>query len=420
MLFGVLFFFKNLFLFLLFLDSSNGVDRNECVVCQDRDVKRSKCRIFTWEDLKVSRSVAEEIFGDRCFDDQKILYICDRCSTDIRNVGKKGARQDVSTNFVCTCCHKNSQWRKEFVCFLRENYDFNHPVIKEALSAEVRKRNQRKEFICKLCHNCLKKSTKNREPQVPKNAKCLEISWKIQKGNKMYVRNNWHCIIQKLQKCRTYQELETKVKELETEEHISVKWNRLMSSDKKDIIAQSLIPEDCVLNDAVAVYSSPDGSCFFNSLSRLCYGNEMHAEEIRVRTIIEAVRNKSSYLDHNYLCRYHHVGHSRDAHLADIYMALGNQNLQGLGLEQFYEGEVLQLCGSGTYAGVWQFHQAANVINTPIQGIFPSGANSHVRQELNRKFFPMKVQERSSFVCIMWTKTHASLSLPNHFVPLIR
>jgi len=383
-------------------------------------VRRSNCRIFSWQDLRVDRSIVKEIFQQRCFDEQKILYICNRCSGDIRNVGKRTVHDEQLKTFVCTCCHQYSEVRRDFVIFSKESYDFKHPIVLEALCTEVRKRNQRKEFICKSCHKCLKKSRENVEPQMPANAKCLNISLKVQKGRKCYTRNNWHAILENFQRSSSYTELEEKVKNIDADDHVTVESNKVLSSDRMDSVAQTLIPKDCVWNDSIAVHATPDGSCFFNSLSRVCFGNEEHANELRARIVIEAVKNKRLYLDHSYLCRGHQFQYNGDVHQGDIYMALGNDSLQGLKREQFYEGEIMELCKFASYAGVWQFHQAANVINIPIQGIYPEKCNPAIRKELNRKFFPKVMKEHHHLVCLMWTRWGSDGGLPNHFVPVFR
>ena len=55
---------------------------------------------------------------------------------------------------------------------------------------------------------------------------------------------------------------------------------------------------DCRDPEPFPVRTSPDNSCFVNSFARLLYGSELHANEMRVRVVVEAVTNEAVYIDH--------------------------------------------------------------------------------------------------------------------------
>ena len=399
---------------------AKGIDLCKCIICCDPHVKRINCRIFAVEDLRVDKQKVRNIFGDRCFNEEKILYICNRCLKDIKNVGKKETKLMEEKSFMCTCCHETFDQRKRVIVFERKKYDFTHHVVKEALSESVRRRNQRTEFICKNCHGLLNKNTKHIEPQMPGNAKCLDTSWTNKEKN--FRVFNFPAILMRFQKCKTYEELEKEVDECQVKGHVKVAFNRILATDKIDRLAQSLVPADCPGGaDVWPVAATGNGSCFFNTLSRLCFGNEKHAIEMRVRIIIEAVRNKQRYLDNKYLSRGYVSPHAQNCHIAEMYMTYGSDNLQGFkDRETFYKEEVMELRGTYAYSGVWQFHQAASVLDKPIKGVYPECAISYLRKDMNRIFLPPQVKQNDSSVTIMWTKTQPHLAACNHFVPLVR
>ena len=71
--------------------------------------------------------------------------------------------------------------------------------------------------------------------------------------------------------------------------------------------------------DLVPVLTSGAGSCFYYSLSRLVYGDESHCKEMRVRVIVEGVRNMGLYLNHDYLCRGYDFPYGSETSLPEIY-----------------------------------------------------------------------------------------------------
>ena len=398
-----------------------GINRCECVVCGDKNVKRINCRIFSLDALRVNREKVGQVFGNRCFDEDKILYICNRCTQDIKNVGKKQLTIQKETEFLCTCSHEMFEERKKVFLFDKKKYDFTHHTVVQALAKSVRRKLKRNEYICKECHGMLNRKTKCVEPQMPPNAKCLNTKSSKSENSYNVWRVDYAAVLKRYQKSKDFDELTTEVKKCIVNPNVKVSFNRIMTTDKIDRLAQEMIPSDYSEKvDACAVATSPDGSCFFNALSRLCFGNESRATELRVLTINEAVMNKEKYLDHDYLCRGFDSPHPDDVHLADVYKSYGSDQLQDCNREDFYKGEVMELRGSNAYCGVWQFHQAAAVLNKPIQGVFPVCGINSLRRDMNRVFLPPKEKKGDSCVTVMWTKTSPALVACNHFVALVR
>ena len=46
-----------------------------------------------------------------------------------------------------------------------------------------------------------------------------------------------------------------------------------------------------------------DGNCFAQAISQFLYGTENHHLEVRIRIVLEAVRNKHLYLDQDFLSK---------------------------------------------------------------------------------------------------------------------
>ena len=70
---------------------------------------------------------------------------------------------------------------------------------------------------------------------------------------------------------------------------------------KVDQLATSLIPHDVEEETLVALKSTGNGNCLFNSISLLKIGNESAAPVLRVLTSVELYMNAASYVNHDVL-----------------------------------------------------------------------------------------------------------------------
>ena len=77
---------------------------------------------------------------------------------------------------VCTCCH-NTLKSQLCIYFKEMNYDFANSIVCEALSKDISYRHAGgEEFICKTCHNFLRKSRPAQvHPVMPTEANASPI-----------------------------------------------------------------------------------------------------------------------------------------------------------------------------------------------------------------------------------------------------
>ena len=122
------------------------------------------------------------------------------------------------------------------------------------------------------------------------------------------------------------------------------------------------------------VFTTGDGNCFYHALSRLVYGSESHFVEMRVRIVVEGVKNSNLYLNHDYLCRGYDFPHSYSDDCPSVYATYCSFYRAGMSLDhdsvvKYYKKEMLNLTNIGEFSGIWQFHQAANVLGCCIQSV---------------------------------------------------
>ena len=108
-----------------------------------------------------------------------------------------------------------------------------------------------------------------------------------------------------------------------------------MSHDKRDATAFYLIPDDVGVNKEklFPVNTTGDGSCFYYALSHLVCGDESHCVEMRVRVIVEGVKNMNLYLNHEYLCRGYDFPHHREDNCTRIYTTYCSFYRPGMSLD---------------------------------------------------------------------------------------
>ena len=206
----------------------------------------------------------------------------------------------------------------------------------------------------------------------------------------------------------------------------SLKGNKHLSHYKRDALAYSLIPDDCVVSrdNAFPIYTKGDGNCFLYSLSQIVYGHEEHHIEMKVRVIVEAVRYMDYYVNHDYLCREYEFPYEREKHMGSIYCTYCTDYVQGMDVTgesmiNFYKNEVMSLTKDFQECGIWQIHQAASVLGRPIHTIFPNCVLLNLRKDHNWLVLPRRMITNEN-VYVMWTQSSMNSLQFNHFVPLVR
>ncbi|XP_060555894.1 variable charge X-linked protein 3B-like [Ruditapes philippinarum] len=102
------------------------------------------------------------------------------------------------------------------------------------------------------------------------------------------------------------------------------------------------------------------------------------------------------------------------------------EKLTGLAVQRLFQEEVLSLCHSGSYMGIWQVAALSNILQTDVVSVYPRYGGQTVRSDLNRTFVPFqKAELNKNKVYIMWSNLQGN-GLPekewhpNHFVTLIK
>ena len=196
--------------------------------------------------------------------------------------------------------------------------------------------------------------------------------------------------------------------------------NKHLAHYEMDCLAKSLVPSDSPLEKAKCfpVYTIGDGQCFPRSLSRLVCGDESRAVEMRVRLVVEGVKNIEHYLNKDILNRGHETPYGDSVNLVEIYRQYGSDDIQRFRGRESYQHELLNLCRESEWCGVWQLHQASSVLGCRVYSMFPHTRIPVVRQDLNRWILPVEDCVDNVAVIIMWTKSSPTSGF-NHFVPVV-
>ena len=236
----------------------------------------------------------------------------------------------------------------------------------------------------------------------------------------------WESYLSALEGCRTFESLKMMCTEIKKrlpelcERALDVHFDP--QTDFIDRTAKNVIPPDCSL-DVDPIWILADGNCLPRALSRCYWGHERGHEEIRTRIIIEGVLNKDQYLSPFVLnngashIRVYEPINITYAKYSDYY--LSGQVMTVDTVDYMYCREMYNCATKNTYMGLWQIHQAANVLRVPILSVYPVGGDKIMRKDFNRICYPFGLEEAEvEPIKILWTSTRKT-HVPNHFVSLV-
>ena len=178
------------------------------------------------------------------------------------------------------------------------------------------------------------------------------------------------------------------------------------SYQPQDPIANAIVSQYS-WSTLVALRSTGNGDCLFNSFSICLSGDESRAIELRYRCCIEMVTNRTRMLRHR------------------LYRALEP-------VSPDFDRDCLNCAQKGQYASMWNVLALANLLKVKVTVIYPAvnGSETYSFKNLNQKIKPPFVDPEKPTITIMWTsirppprnglskQTGAGWE-PNHFVPLV-
>ena len=200
--------------------------------------------------------------------------------------------------------------------------------------------------------------------------------------------------------------------------------NTLIAADRPfiDLVALHYKPPD-VANNLTPIKIYGDGNCFPRALSYLCFKTEDRHEELCVRLVHEAVSNAKHYVNNRYLARGAEIIYRSGGPCKQI--ALYSSSYippNPVDVVQIYKAECLEIAKPGSYCGLWQLCQAANVLRRPVRSVYPVDLNPNTRLDFDRQFYCIDNYLNSKQpVTIMWTPMQVTeaIHVPCHFVPLL-
>ena len=207
-------------------------------------------------------------------------------------------------------------------------------------------------------------------------------------------------------------------------EKLDTFFNNHLTWDKQDTLAHSLFPRDGPYDrlHAFEVSTRAVGDCLLDAMSRLTFGNQNHARELRTRMTLEGIVHADWYLAHENLAinlPLLTTEHSLPERYA-LYSGTKSEDYSNV-----YREEIKRCFKDGEYCGLWQIHQMATVIGRPITSVFPEFDDvedeAPLRYYHNRIIYPRIEEDRlNESAVIMWTKSSPFADdLANHIVPVV-
>lgn len=241
----------------------------------------------------------------------------------------------------------------------------------------------------------------------------------------------WPSVTLDLSNCSDINEMKTVIdmyqKNTTLDTNITTIFNVRLDWDNRDSLAHSLWPRDGPFDrsDAFEINTEAIGDCLPCAVSRLVFGTQNHARELRTRMTVEAILHKEWYLDHFNLALDLPQLETSYTLVEKYALFCGTTALVPDPL-QCYDAEVTRCMTTNSYCGLWQIHQLSSVIGRPIITVFPEFDDMEdtapLRYYHNRSIMPRVEEARvKDPVIIMWTKASAfSQNLANHFVAVVK
>lgn len=232
--------------------------------------------------------------------------------------------------------------------------------------------------------------------------------------------------LKSFQKCKTFDQLVSKCRNTALND-VSGQPRRVIEGFRVHNQALDLWPDDVPYKAIrLPVMVRADGDCLPGSGSVFVFGNDSHADEIRVRIVSELALNSQFYLDENNLVKglpeegnSHHIKKAF-AMYSEEYEA--GSVLTDTVIERIFQQELLKITKPKTYMGIWQLFALASVLKMPIFSMYPNKGNPVVRKHLHRIVLPRE-RQRDDIAYIMWSSTRNDMIdqawIPNHFVPVL-
>ncbi|CAF0766459.1 unnamed protein product [Adineta steineri] len=169
-----------------------------------------------------------------------------------------------------------------------------------------------------------------------------------------------------------------------------------------DIIAQEYLKQTSKnVQHLVPIRIFADGNCLFHSMVSLIPDRNISHVELRVRTIVELVKNKAHYIN-----QYsHHVGP--------------------------FNAAIQRICNNNVFSELYELAALASVLNCEVQSVYPYIDYRPEMKIMNAVYKPVDISTPSNGrVIIFWSSTEDEVSTrarpgncgiwnPNHFVPLV-
>ena len=183
-----------------------------------------------------------------------------------------------------------------------------------------------------------------------------------------------------------------------------------------DTRAAALYPEDGP-SGLFSVKVGTDGNCCPRALSVLAYGKEDHHVEMRCRLVVEMASDEEKYLTPSNW----ELDQESLTTLASISDGISN-DLSPAGIKSTFRQEILSCIQMEVYMGLRQLFAAAEVLNCPIDVIYPVRGWEVLHRMHHKKIQPLRICSSPQVHLMRSSSTQDQTSehwTANHILPLL-
>ena len=153
--------------------------------------------------------------------------------------------------------------------------------------------------------------------------------------------------------------------------------------DEIDLVALHYIPQDAPEGYAPCKIFG-DGNCHPRTLSFICFKHQNSHKEMHVHLVYEAVLNGRFYMNNRYLSKGCNIVYHIGGPCKQLAMYSSSYDpTQQFDVVDIYKKEVLELTRDGSFCGLWQMAQAANILHRPVLSIYLTELHDGMHLDFN-------------------------------------
>ena len=190
-----------------------------------------------------------------------------------------------------------------------------------------------------------------------------------------------------------------------------------------DTYSLNLYPDDAP-HDLLPITNLGQGDCLYRATSQLIFGTQEHHCEMRVRVVMEMLKNEEMYLNGKWLKKMSQPDCASTSDELQEYILATSLSDHTSNLRIEFRKEVMKTLRDGRFSSLLHVYALANVVQARLRMIYPNKPSIVVNRTMHNQLLTPISEGNNVVLNIMWTSTVQGNAIqmnwqPNHFVACV-